>query len=741
MSLFSELKNRNVFRVAAAYVVVAWLVIQVVETIFPAFGFGESAVRVVVIVFAIGLVPTLVLSWIFEFTPEGIRRENEVDRTRLITARSGRNFDRAIMIVLALAVGWFAFDKFILNPARLTEIEKTTAERVRSQTLVESYGDSSIAVLPFVNMSDDASNEYFSDGMSEELLNLLAKIPQLRVISQSSSFAFKGKEMPIPEVAARLNVAFVLEGSVRKFTNRVRITAQLIEARSDTHLWSETYDRTLDDLFAIQDEISAAIVAELKARLKLDVGAAPKANSETSIEAHDAVLRGRYLVAQRTPESMKAAVAEFEKAVSIDPDYALAHAELALALFLTPPGDLTQEEYSAKKEAHLKKALALDPTLAEAHAAKAFFALETSDPEEQLAEFRRAIEFNPNYAIVYFWMASWGLASSHEEAFAYLETAIRLDPLSTPINIGYIKALIARNRLADADRQLDKYALTDPRGAAIWRGVRSSIGGNWANYVLAYLEAATAGPEEIAYGSVGLEKMIFHLDFIGLKNEARRLARDNDVAVYIGTDSPETQVRQAQERLGKYPADYEAQIAVSLALANAGRYAEARPYLEHHWQYIAGSQVSWDWSETKAEIAVALIAVLRDAGDEAAANQVLVQFRQDLNRFREAGIVLTQSDKSVDYREGQAAYLAGEREAGLALMSKAVEDGYWVKPPKSYQLAMYQDPGFIEIIKKQKSHQAREREKVLGVVCNNNSYSAVWQPARATCARFHSKPD
>ena len=230
MSLFTELKRRNVFRVGTAYIVVAWLVIQVVETIFPAFGFGDSAVRVVAILFAIGLVPAFVLSWIFEFTPEGLKREDEVDRSQAISSYASKKLDRAIIVILTLAVGYFAVDKFVLDPARDTEIEKRAAQRGRSETLTSSFGQNSIAVLPFVNMSDDASNEYFADGLSEELINLLVKLPTLKVAARTSSFSYKGKDTKIAQIGEELNVAHVLEGSVRKAGSRVRITAQLISS-------------------------------------------------------------------------------------------------------------------------------------------------------------------------------------------------------------------------------------------------------------------------------------------------------------------------------------------------------------------------------------------------------------------------------------------------------------------------------------------------------------------------------
>ncbi|UCC14439.1 MAG: adenylyl cyclase, partial [Gammaproteobacteria bacterium] len=264
MTFLEELKRRNVVRVGAAYVALSWLIIQVAETLFPLFGLSDAAARLVVILLAIGFLPALVFAWVFEFTPEGLRRESEVDHDSDVSRRMTRRLDRLIMVFLTLALGYFALDKFVIDPARDAEELATATEQARqegrSDAIVESYGDKSIAVLPFVNMSSDSEQEYFADGISEELLNLLARIPTLRVISRSSAFSFKGKDVNIPEVARQLNVAHVLEGSVRKSGDKIRITAQLIEARSDTHLWSETYDRTLDDIFAIQDNVAAAVV-------------------------------------------------------------------------------------------------------------------------------------------------------------------------------------------------------------------------------------------------------------------------------------------------------------------------------------------------------------------------------------------------------------------------------------------------------------------------------------------------
>ena len=305
MSFFNELKRRNVIRVATAYAVAAWLVIQVVETIFPIYGLSDASIRLVIGVLAIGLIPALVFAWAFELTPEGLKKESEIDRTRSITPHTGKKLDRMIIVVLALALGYFGFDKFVLGPQREAAGQEQVAGQVeearqqgRTEALVESYGDKSIAVLPFVNTSSDVEQEYFSDGISEELLSLLAKIPELRVISRSSAFSYKGKDIRVVKVAEELNVAHILEGSVRRAGNKVRITAQLIEARSDTQLWSDTYDRHLDDIFAIQDEIAATVVEQLKITL---LGDAPKVR-ETSPEAYALFLQARHLGRQGSVE-------------------------------------------------------------------------------------------------------------------------------------------------------------------------------------------------------------------------------------------------------------------------------------------------------------------------------------------------------------------------------------------------------------------------------------------------------
>jgi len=362
MSLFTELRRRNVLRVVAAYIVASWLVIQVVETIFPAFGFGDAAIRVVVIVLGIGLLPVLILSWAFEITPEGLKLEKDVDRSQSITPHTGKKLDRMIMVVLALALGYFSFDKFVLSPQRQAEELATATEEAhlegRTEALVESYGDHSIAVLPFVDMSQEGDQEYFSDGIAEELLNLLAKIPELRVISRSSAFSYKGKDFKLGVIARELNVANILEGSVRKAGNQVRVTAQLIEARSDTHLWSETYDRSLDNIFAIQDDIAANIVSQLKVEL---LGKTPKVQ-ETDPAAYSLFLQGRYQRRQTSADSLEKSQKLLEQVLAIDPEYLPAMDDL-ITVYINQAhaGDWPfTERYELARELTLK-GLAIDP--------------------------------------------------------------------------------------------------------------------------------------------------------------------------------------------------------------------------------------------------------------------------------------------------------------------------------------------------------------------------------------------
>jgi adenylate cyclase len=406
MSFISELQRRNVVRVAVGYLAGAWLLIQILETLFPIFGLSETSIRVVVVILAIGFPIVLVLSWIFEWTPEGLQRDDGVVTETDAIAR--RRLDRVIFVLLVLAVAYFSVDKFVLDPARDAELAQAARDEGRTAAFVESYGDKSIAVLPFVDLSEGGDQAYFSDGIAEEILNLLAKVDELRVISRSSAFQYRGDDVHIPTVADELNVSYVLEGSVRKAGDQLRITAQLIDARADTHLWSETYDREFSDIFAIQDEISDSIVNQLQISL---LGARP------TVERTDPETYALYL-----------------QALERDPDYVPAlNLKAQLVYMLT--GDSPDDKYPSEegipmmREYH-DRVLAIDPNNSEATFGRGWLAYLRNDLETAALYINRALEYDPSDVFTLFGSGVInGLMGRHEEAVKFQEAALARDPL------------------------------------------------------------------------------------------------------------------------------------------------------------------------------------------------------------------------------------------------------------------------------------------------------------------------
>jgi len=393
MTFLAELKRRNVLRAAVAYLAASWLVVQVADTVFPVYGLGTGALNALISALVIGFPPFLLFSWVFKITPEGFRRGRSRRSATGGADHGGNGLDRVIIVLLALALGYFAVDKFVLDPVRVAELVEKTAQQTRSEQFAKAYRDKSIAVLPFVNMSDDARNEYFSDGISEELINLLAKIRELRVISRTSAFYYKGKQIKLAQVAEDLNVANILEGSVRKNGNHVRITVQLNDARADTHLWSETYDRTLEDIFVIQDEIAAKVVEHLKVTL---LETAPKVD-RSDPEAYSIYLQARYQGRLSTNEGFDLSDALYRQALALDGNFAAAWDGLALNYInRAGAGLLPFEEGFALARDAAEKALAIDPGYALAYSRIGWIELyHDNDMAQAARRFQRALELDP----------------------------------------------------------------------------------------------------------------------------------------------------------------------------------------------------------------------------------------------------------------------------------------------------------------------------------------------------------
>jgi TolB-like protein/tetratricopeptide (TPR) repeat protein len=343
MSFFNELKRRNVLRVAAGYVVAAWLVVQVVETIFPAFGFGDEAIRFVVIAFGIGFIPAVVVAWVFEWTPEGLKKDDGVEYRAPAVGAAAKRWDRVVMVILAIAVAFFIVDKFLLT--------------------VSPPPEPTIAVLPFRNMSSDPEQSFFSDGVSQEVHNLLARVPELRVSSWPAASGFRDQGLSSGEIAEKLDVANILEGTVRKAGNKVRVTAQLIAVASNATLWSETYERTLDDIFDIQDEVAADVVSNLRIEL---LGVVPK-SQRTSPETRQLTIQAWAVLHGLAPVGSGKSMAEvaealLDKALAIDPDYIQALLAKSFAdLNLRNAGVITRAEEQRRWQEIKARVREIDP--------------------------------------------------------------------------------------------------------------------------------------------------------------------------------------------------------------------------------------------------------------------------------------------------------------------------------------------------------------------------------------------
>ncbi len=462
MSLFNELKRRNVLRVAAAYVVGAWLLIEVAETIFPLFGFGDTPARLIVIVLSIGFIPSLIFSWVFEITPEGLMKDADVDREESITQTTGKKLDRIILLVLALALAYFAFDKFVLDPVEDEQIAQSARQEGRTDALTEADGDKSIAVLPFDNRSNREEDQFFTDGIHDDLLTTIAKIGSMKVISRTSVMEYKDTIKKIPQIAKELGVANILEGGIQRSGNQVRINVQLIDAATDKHLWAETYDRefTAENLFAVQSEITRIIADALQTELSTDEQRRVDARPTDNLQAYEAYMRGRQLMATRNSANLKLAIEEFSKATSLDPLFALAWVGVADS---NMSGFGSEDPLPIVEEA-VKNALAIDNDLGEAYASLANIHAHYNRKGEAETAYQKAIELSPNYASAYQWYSSFlgKYPLRIQEQVELARKAVELDPRSSSLSLSLGHKYLLQGLYTLAEGQYQKVIELSP---------------------------------------------------------------------------------------------------------------------------------------------------------------------------------------------------------------------------------------------------------------------------------------
>ena len=501
-NFFAELKRRNVYKVAVAYIVAGWALSQGIAQVFPVFDIPNWAIRMIVLLIILGLPVALVLAWAFEITPQGIKRTEAADA--MPQARRQRKHAWIYIVVVS---GLISIGLFLLG--RYTAIN---APPRQSEAIAGSPPQKSIAVLPFESLSEDKSNAYFAGGVQDEILTRLAKVADLKVISWTSTQHFNSAPGNLPQIAEQLGVANVLEGSVQKVADQVRVNVQLINALTDAHLWAETYDRKLTDIFAVESDIAKAIAENLQAKLtgseKNEMSKKPTENSE----AYELYLKGRFFWNKRTSADMKTALGYFEQAANVDPNYAVAYAGMADCYLLLPlyGGGVPTEMYP-KATAMAQKAITLDPSLGEPHASLGLVhALFDFDFPASVREFEEAIRLNPNYAIAHHWFGDCVLPALGEfdRANAEAQRALELDPLSIVNNTDSGTVYWITGRYQEAVAQFKKAIEMDPRNYTAHWGLGQALEriGDLPGAIAEYEKATQLDDDPLPLGLLGAAK-------------------------------------------------------------------------------------------------------------------------------------------------------------------------------------------------------------------------------------------
>jgi len=690
MSLFAELKRRNVIRVSLAFLVASWLLMQMVDVLAPVFALPEWAPKLIFLILAVAFIPVIIFSWVFEMTPEGIKRESEIDRSDSITRVTAKKLDMVTIGLLVAAIATVTLDRFIPgqeapNQGADSQTEALSEDSAEAEgqenisTLVseetdkpakQEISDKSIAVLPFVNMSDDAGNAYFSDGISEEILNALAKVKDLKVAGRTSSFAFKGENQDLREIGAALSVAHILEGSVRKAGNRVRITAQLIKVADGFHVWSENYDRELDDIFAIQDEISAAILQQLKAHL---IGEESSTVARTDSRAYDLYLLASQRIYERNQASLQMAADLLNQAIAIDPGYAPAYAQLGIATFLLSDsnyGELPAAEAGSRAKSYFDKALHLDPDQAEAMAGLGlFYYVSLLDYDSGIRWLEKALTINPNLVNASLWLSTAldGMGNIRG-AQGILEASFERDPLHPPtfnnLAVGYSvlgEAEKARAMLLDLERFLPgDVSLIGSMGKV------ENMAGNWAE------------GDRLLTRALELEPLNF-VDRIWLSNAALATQQYERLAE-VGTDRFKAialnQLGRVEEGLilgaawvekGNNPNRYFQQLVQN------GRFQELVSFLESRWPDLGALEKHFpDRQGFGAHLMGSVAHAYSHLGEVDKFDEAMALSQASL----EWQVAQGANNWALTLSRAHFAMLSGDREAAVSLLEQAFGQGF-----------------------------------------------------------------
>jgi TolB-like protein/Tfp pilus assembly protein PilF len=561
-SFFAELKRRNVYKVAVAYIVAGWALSQGIAQVLPVFDVPNWTIRLIVVLIIIGLPIALVLAWAFEITPEGIKRTEMADRMPAAAQRKKHTWIYIVVVGAIVSITLFFLGRY-----------SAISGAPRHNEAATGVPEKSIAVLPFDNLSRDPDNAYFAEGVQDEILTRLAKVADLKVISRTSTQHFKSVPENLPQIAKQLNVTNILEGSVQKVKDQVRVNVQLINALTDAHLWAEIYDRKLTDLFSVESDIAKTIADTLQAKLTGSESRAMSNKPTENPEAYELYLKGRFFWNKRTGQDLKTACDYFQQAIAIDPNYATAYAGLAESYILIPLFDAgSPQDYFPKAKAAAERAIELQETSAEAHTALALlFCFSDVNFAQSEKEFKRAIELNPNYATAHHWYGNALLVAlgRFNEAISENKRAVELDPLSLIINADLGSTFMLARQYDQAIAQLQRTLTLDNKfGYTHWNlGQALYLKGDTAAAIAEYQKARTLDDDPQIVALLGRA----YAD-TGQKDQALELVR-------------ELEARATQQFVRGY--------LMALVYIGLGDKTKAIDYLEREYQNHDNIDTAW----------------------------------------------------------------------------------------------------------------------------------------------------
>ncbi len=671
MSFFKELKRRNVFKVGTAYTVAAWLSLQVIDLVLENINAPDWVMQVFMLGLVVGFPIAIIIAWAFEVTPDGVKLEKNVDRSQSINESTGRQLNRGIIMILSMAIVLLLTDRFrdeIFGEPEPGDV-KTESTDITLDDPVTVELEKSIAVLPFVNMSSDPEQEYFADGISEEILNSLAKVSELKVAGRTSSFAFKGRNEDLLEIGKVLRVNHILEGSVRKSGTRIRITAQLIKVEDGFHMWSETYDRELNDIFVIQDEIAAAILSQLKTQL---LGEQQIATTQTDTRAYELYLLAKQRIYERNRASLELAIAQVTEAIDIDAAYAPAYAQLGIANILVSDrnyGTLPHAQAGERAKHALDTALQLDPQNAEAFSGMGLYYKSIElDHQKSVDMLQKALTINPNLANANTWLSQeLGYAGELRAALQLHEQTFKRDPLHSANSSNLIQQYVAMGQSKKALEMLDSLLDYMPNDAGLLSdyGQVKFMTGHLAEAQLLFRQSYEIDPLSVHtrtwYGFTLLRSRQYEL--------MAEIAPDFNATMALSRlgRSEEAMIMGKQVTNSGINPNYYFQV-----LLENGRFEELIQVLESRWPSLDEFSKVWPGRAGYGNGKLASIAqAYHEVGNHAKFNDAMAIFRDSLDSQQTEGA----DNWVLNFSQAKYAMLVDDHEAAIDFLEKGFQQG------------------------------------------------------------------